>query len=508
MGLDTAYIPVKKQDIDYFVSEVAATPGLLNKRLNLLSKSQDSITFLREGLYERIISHNEQHSFDDNFGFAACGILAYLNPYYYDRGQSLMDIALRIRSVSKLLIEQFEDFYTCFPSIKHCGDSGVANYRSGVYIPEAKIEAVLEILSDPAVSDVANVGQQDGLMVALRYALKHNTGLLEAFDLYVPASGECFTSFYNMKAQFLNNLDNELTEADCEHTGLTIGIPAPSSSQISLDEFGQLILEWIEIENALPAYNGQSNAARLMPGDISMTLMCAESTPLVLISTTQNIFIHDCQQYVALLIGSLSDFLEQKSLAANFFISTQDENKVPEDIASVDNCNLRYGMKPSFILQTKHNWKFLFDELQVEMWLGMSGKMQVFLNGDCIDSYKVSFTKQHRTVFFANGAWYTISVKSFKLTTGEIDIQLHKGMFLQARFRFIQGSEVYPKSVNRTLIAGEMLTVLFTALLIMMPRPFTFLPVLLLLGAMYKFNKRHHYQLKPLSLDEDEVDQK
>ena len=106
-------------------------------------------------------------------------------------------------------------------------------------------------------------------------------------------------------------------------------------------------------------------------------------------------------------------------------------------------------------------------------------------------------------MYFVDGSWYTIRVKSTKPTAGELDIQLYKGLFLQAQFKFLQGSEVYSKLNNGILMLGELFTIFFGVLVFMSPRPFVILPLLLLLAVMYKYNKRHHFVLKPVEVLDD-----
>lgn len=89
MGLDTAYVPVRKQDIDYFIDDVVRDPNLLDERVALLTQSKQDREFLRDNLYSTVVNQNEEQPFDAYLGFAACSILAYLRPYYYDRGNLL-----------------------------------------------------------------------------------------------------------------------------------------------------------------------------------------------------------------------------------------------------------------------------------------------------------------------------------------------------------------------------------------------------------------------------------
>lgn len=502
MGLDTAYIPVAKQDIDFFVGDIAREPSLLDSRIQLLTQSREDREFLRESVYSNLLSQTEGKPFDKYLGFSACGILAYLHPYYYDRGQSLMNIAFNHRDFSKSLLALFDNFSLCFPTAKHSGDSDDLNYRSGVYIQEENVGPLLQLLSHEELRDSLELEEPNGLLAALNYADKHDTGVLEVFDIHVPITGDFYTSAFNLRASYLKNLDDEIVERDCDYTGFTIGIPVPSSSTISFDDLGKVVYEWMDNENLLPKHENGSSVDRTTAGVIKMSMICQDLTPLIMIGTKQNVFLRDADSYFEKLRVSLSKYLSQKGLEANFFISSHDENEVPEDIRTIKNANVLYKMNPSFILGS-HTWSFQFDEQNVEMQLSLKGELEVALNGKVIDKFKVSLSEVHRTVYFIDGNWYTIRVKNTNPAAGELDIQLHKGLILQAHFKFLQGSEVYPKLTNGILMFGEALTIFFGVMVFMFPRAFVILPLLMLLSAMYKYNKRHHFMLRPVEVIDD-----
>ncbi|BDU36107.1 hypothetical protein TUMSATVNIG3_05610 [Vibrio nigripulchritudo] len=503
MGLDTAYIPVTKQDIDFYVGEIAQDPDLLDHRIQLLTQSREDRNFLRENIYINLFSQDEEQPFDNHFGFAACCILAYLRPYYYERGQSLMNIVINNRRFSRELLALFDRFSLCFPNARHCGDSDDLNYRSGVYIRKENVEPLLKLLTEGELQDSLALEEASGLLAGLKYADKHGTGLLEAFDIQVPISWDFYTSAFNLRADYLGNLEDETVEGDCDYTGFTIGIPVPSSTRISFDDFGAVVYEWMDKENTLPMHENHPNSERTTPGEIKMSMICQELTPLVMIQTKQNVFLRDSKSYFEYLRVSLAEHLTQEGLDANFFISVHDEKEVPEDIRSIKNAEIFYKMKPKFMLGN-HKWSFQFDEQNVEMRLSLKGKMEVLLNDEKIDEYKVSFSEIHRTVYFIDGNWYTIRVRNTNPTAGELDIQLHKGIFLQAKFKFLQGSEVCSKPVNRVLVVGETLTIFFGVLIFIFPRVFVMLPFMFLLSLMIKYNKRHHFFIRPVDLPDEE----
>ncbi|MEZ8130441.1 hypothetical protein [Enterovibrio norvegicus] len=504
MGLDTAYIPVKRQDIEHFVADIVSEPSQLNERIGRLSKSKASLHYLREHIYSPMFALEGEEPFDAGLGFAACRILGFLHPYFFDRGQSLLNIAFDEPLLKDQLIKHFVPFENLFPHASHSGDSGALNYRSGLYIPEENVQCVLQALSEKTVFESLFLSEDSGLMLALRYAEKHQTGLLEAFDICEPMIGNYLSSQFNLRASFLNNVHDELVEADCECSRLTIGIPVPSSSEIDMDAFGRVIYEWLQQEDQLPAFGDMPSDQRAQPGTLEMTLMFSDSTPLVVVRTTENIFLRDRDGLIENIRISLSNELENHGLKSNFFISTEDESEVPADIASTKPCQMQSSITPRFIVNN-HTWTFRFDGMSVEMALSLKSEMTVLMNGKPIDRYKLSRSDTHRTVFFSNGNWYTISVVNENIFSGTLGIKIHKGIFLQAYFQLLQGSNCYTKSANLTFLSFEVLTLFFGLMVFMMPKAVVISLLLMLLGGMYKYNKRYHYFLRQMPLDDEHL---
>ncbi|AKB06080.1 hypothetical protein [Vibrio cholerae] len=80
MGLGTAYIPAKKQDIDFFVGDVIREPDLLDSRIQLITQSKKDREFLRQSVYANILSENEEQYFDKCLGYSACSIFDVSTP--------------------------------------------------------------------------------------------------------------------------------------------------------------------------------------------------------------------------------------------------------------------------------------------------------------------------------------------------------------------------------------------------------------------------------------------
>lgn len=60
-----------------------------------------------------------------------------------------------------------------------------------------------------------------------------------------------------------------------------------------------------------------------------MSLIYEDTTPIIIIGTKQNVFIHDADDYFEKLRLSLFECLNQHNLDINFFISTHGEGEVP-----------------------------------------------------------------------------------------------------------------------------------------------------------------------------------
>ncbi|UTZ30684.1 hypothetical protein HB763_13485 [Vibrio campbellii] len=506
LGLDTAYIPVAEEDIKYFVEDVCNNPDLVEQRVNQLTPSKQERKFLTHTLYKNLLAQTENDTFDSHFGFTSCCILAYLSPYYYDRGQSLGRLADDFGGEqSEHLFSLLNCFQTFFSTVPHCGDSGGPNYCSGYYISKENITPLHDALMqlDRAVGPLFE--EDSGLIKALKYAQKHQTGLLEAFDIQVPFSGDFFTSRFNLRAWYLDNLDDERIEKECIDTSFTIGFPVPSSSIIDMFDTGPFIFDWVRSENLLPIFENDPDPKkeRAVSGQVEIRLIFEETTPLVVVRTTQNTLLHDPENYAEKIRLSFEKYLTQNGLEANFFISLHDSESIPKEIKSSSDIEVRYFSKPSFIF-SRHQWLFTLDDEKLAMEFGYSGRMVLSLNGEKIDEYRLSDKDIHRTVYFAGGHWYTISVDATQYRNGDLDLKIYKGVQPKAAFKCFKGAEQYPLSKNLVLMAGEMATIFLTLMTLAARKPILIPPLLLIGFLMFKYNQRHHYFLKPsYELEED-----
>jgi len=507
LGLDTAYIPVKEDDIKCFIEDVYSNPSLVEHRVKQLTPSVQEQGFITNTLYKHLLAQTEDDPFDNHFGFTSCCILAYLFPYYFDRGQSLAMLADEFGGEqSEYLFSLLNCFQSHFSTIPHCGSSGDINYRSGVYVHQENITPLLEAVTklDQDVGPLFD--QNSGLIPALKYAQQHQTGLLEAFDIHVPSSGEFFTSRFNLRAWYLDNLDDERIEKECIDTSFSIGFPVPSSSVIDILDTGPLIFDWVCTENLLPMFENDSKKLekkRAVNGEVEISLIFEETTPIVLVQTTQNILLHNPETYVEEVKLSLEKYLLDKGFNATFFISLHETGNLPQELKSASDIKISYFSKPSFIF-SKHHWEFVLDNQLLTMEFGYSGRMTLCLNNEQVDEYRLSDQDIHRTVYFTGGHWYTLSVDASQYRKGKLELKIYKGLQLHAEFTCFKGAEQYPLSKNLILMAGEMMTV-FLSLMTLAARNPMLIPPLLLIGfLMYQYNKRHHYFLKPsYELEED-----
>ncbi|BDY05196.1 hypothetical protein F0521_22370 [Ferrimonas sp. YFM] len=462
-----------------------------------MAKTKEGRAFLKESVYKDLLAADESLPFDAHYGFAIGSILGHRHPYFYDRGRSIMKIAYSGEESPKALSSLVEEFEDYFPQLRHCGQSGDANYRSGVYIPKENIEQVIGVFSK--IPDYFQ--DDDGLKLGLNYALKHGTGLLEVMDLVVPITDQFFSCPYNFKAGFLGNAFDETKESDCTCTSFTIGIPVPSSSVLDIDEMGGLVMEWIEQEKRLPALKETSQQGRTIAGWSTVKLLSAEESPIVIIMSEDNILLRDAEQFCSQLTCSLSEFFSEKSIKANFFVSTHDAEALPEELLQNSPCDIRYKNRPRIALQ-QQELLFAVDGHKIDLSISISGKASVFHNGVLVDSYKLKRSTTHRTCLFFEGNWYNLSVRRLSMTSPILEVNIFKGMFCHARFKLVPGSETLSKSFDRTLRLGEKLLPVFVGVTFAVPRLFI-IPLIVLLLLMLKFNRRHHFYLVPESIDSD-----
>ncbi len=107
---------------------------------------------------------------------------------------------------------------------------------------------------------------------------------------------------------------------------------------------GPLIFDWVRSENLLPIFENDPDPKkeRAVSGQLEIRLIFEETTPLVVVRTTQNTLLHAPENYVEKIRLSFENYLTQNGLEANFFVSLHDSESIPKEIKSSSDIEVRY----------------------------------------------------------------------------------------------------------------------------------------------------------------------
>lgn len=215
MGFDITFHPVSKDEIDYYVFSVADNPELAELRVSELTDDPDEQDYIMDAYYSNFsmwIDEIKELSKQDNaphfasrFGFATAGIIGYIRPFWYSRGQAISFLARKSENVKTLIIPLTQ---IARGSVKDLPDSsnGIIsqNYMSSGFIDNIdKLEELLDSLSQPkgwkkiyqgnwrqGESLLEELFFEDGVTAlhnVIEYARINKLGLMEAADIYGPS---------------------------------------------------------------------------------------------------------------------------------------------------------------------------------------------------------------------------------------------------------------------------------------------------------------------------------
>lgn len=236
MGFDITFHPVTREELKTFVFDVIEKPSLAEERALMISKDEDKQESIKN-IYMRLEEFrdellNGECGFGETYGFAVAAIAGYIHPYWYSRQGCISFICMEEsenknmfnkllnnskRTFNGLLESLVELSPNTFKEIEDEGDGLIiGNYCGGGYIDNSKLSYLKDLIEDPTyenlVSIIMNEDNLKALKHAINYALLHNTGILEASDIVVPVSNECYSDFDNFRADFIGT-DNDYSNS-------------------------------------------------------------------------------------------------------------------------------------------------------------------------------------------------------------------------------------------------------------------------------------------------------
>lgn len=216
MSFDITFHPISKEELQGFFLAVLAQPNRAGeKAANITTDPEKESRLL--GIYEEcgdvfadVKKGSEPFS---TLVLGAAAIAGFLHPYWYARGSAISFLIDEDERFEPLTRSLFEMFPRAFAGLKDDSEGMILdNYSGGGYVPNGNLPALKSMLLDDEYEDaVATVFAEESfeaLLEAIEYALDHGTGLLEVADLVVPSEGEVFTDPDNLRAHYLENVDD------------------------------------------------------------------------------------------------------------------------------------------------------------------------------------------------------------------------------------------------------------------------------------------------------------
>ncbi|GAA4823130.1 hypothetical protein [Algivirga pacifica] len=217
MGYDITFHPFSRKEFSYYIEDVIQAPSEYVSRLAKVHSDREEQAVLSANVYSRIGDFIEEvkmgdSAYEQTVGLAITAILGYLHPYWYARGGMLS--ALKTYPEFKSIFKEISSIAreeTRF-LFDQAHNQIIGNYSSGTYVPYENIGALKMLLEDEKnhsiVEETIGDYNKESLLNCLEYCLINRLDLLEAADIFIPATGEVSTYYPNARAPHLNNIMN------------------------------------------------------------------------------------------------------------------------------------------------------------------------------------------------------------------------------------------------------------------------------------------------------------
>ncbi len=261
MGHDITFHPVSRAELKHWFFSVVERPALAEQRIEQIIDKPNEREWVA-GIYGRFAGwfDDPTHPFESTFAFAAAALAGYLHPYWYARGQALSFAMEEDDAVWEHLYAIFTPLPDLVPGTRlgaldysPLGQLNASYSASGLILPEQipDLEAALPTLAESESFDDEGLAS---LTAAIAYAKKHETGIIEASDLVVPATGECLTYYANWQDPFIGDRPTP-SAAEADDDEEPAGPPAAVEDRARqlADEGGPLVAAAAPIVDRLTA---------------------------------------------------------------------------------------------------------------------------------------------------------------------------------------------------------------------------------------------------------------
>jgi len=219
MGLDVTFHAISENELHRYVFDILNDPSVTSKIAKEISSDKEKSERIENAIYlDSLISwFNDgvdsdgdsitSTNFSNTISFAIAILAGYLHPFWYSRNGAL--------TLARSDHPEIAGFFTSYSDVKNSPlqkfNASEAKLLNGNYSASGIIKDVKElkrwiIENDEYLSARFEKDGLDSLHRAVDYCIENSLLFIEAADVAIPFTNQCFSDFDNFKAHFLNNL--------------------------------------------------------------------------------------------------------------------------------------------------------------------------------------------------------------------------------------------------------------------------------------------------------------
>lgn len=219
MGLDATFHAISEYELNKYVFEVLRDPAKASAFAQEISTDKDKSERIENAIYkDSLLSwftggadsdgcHIDGNNFANTISFAIAILSGYLHPYWYSRNGAIT----LARGDHPEVVGLFTSYSEISNSPLQIYNVNEANMLNGNYSASGVIKDVKSLQTwvtdnDSYLSARFESDGLDSLHRAIDYCLVNDLFFIEAAEVVVPISDQCFSDFDNFKAHFLDKL--------------------------------------------------------------------------------------------------------------------------------------------------------------------------------------------------------------------------------------------------------------------------------------------------------------
>jgi hypothetical protein len=219
MGLDATFHAISEEELNKYVFDVLKDPSKVSTASKEITSDEQKSDRIENAIYRDSLIHwfnsgTDSDGFEingDNFSntisFAIAILSGYLHPYWYSRNGAIT----LARGDHPDVAELFTSFADLENSPLSKYNAKQVKFLNGNYSASGiikNVDALKQWVSDndDYLSSRFESDGYDSLNRAIDYCLENDLYFIEAAEVVIPFSDQCFSDLDNFKAHFLKNI--------------------------------------------------------------------------------------------------------------------------------------------------------------------------------------------------------------------------------------------------------------------------------------------------------------